>query len=418
MDEQRQRQPELASLLQAAQRPSEAESLGDGIYQSTGVSNSYLVTSSDGDLLVNAGMPGEGERHRQRYGAVSVGPLRTIVFTQSHIDHIGGWSAFTGPRVDTIVQVNFDDVREYWRRLASFYGRRTQRLWASQELAPNDGARQEVVEPNPTKRFEHNYAFDLGGRPVELHSTPGGETTDSLVVWLPVERIAFTGNLFGPMFGHVPNLYTIRGDKIRSALAYVRSVRAVRSLQPEVLITGHGDPVRGSQQIANVLGTMADAVEFLREATIEGMNKGTDLFTLMRDITLPPSLSLAEGHGKVAWNIRAIWEDHAGWFRYESTTELYDVPARAIWPELVELVGGVDSLVRSADRHLAAGRPLQALYLLDIARSSPDSADAERSRRQALEQLLEASGRVNLSETRWLETELEQTKNLHTGGIG
>ena len=59
---------------------------------------------------------------------------------------------------------------------------------------------------------------------------PGGETTDSLVIWLPDSRTAFTGNLFGPLFGHVPNLVTMRGDRYRDALTYVDSLELVLGL--------------------------------------------------------------------------------------------------------------------------------------------------------------------------------------------
>ena len=33
-----------------------------------------------------------------------------------------------------------------------------------------------------------------------------------------------------------------------------------------------------------------------------------------------------------------------GWFRYESTTELYKVPPSAVWPDIVEFVGGTATL--------------------------------------------------------------------------
>jgi glyoxylase-like metal-dependent hydrolase (beta-lactamase superfamily II) len=40
----------------------------------------------------------------------------------------------------------------------------------------------------------------IGGRRFELSGPPGGETTDSLVVWLPDDEVVFTGNTFGPLF--------------------------------------------------------------------------------------------------------------------------------------------------------------------------------------------------------------------------
>ena len=83
-----------------------------------------------------------------------------------------------------------------------------------------------------------------------------------------------------------------------------------------------------------------DATTYLRDRTIDGMNSGSDLWTLMRDVTLPTELALPQVHGKVPWIVRAIWEEHVGWFRYESTTELYDVPPSAVWPDIVESGGG------------------------------------------------------------------------------
>jgi alkyl sulfatase BDS1-like metallo-beta-lactamase superfamily hydrolase len=79
--------------------------------------------------------------------------------------------------------------------------------------------------------------------------------------------------------------------------------------------------------------------------------------TLMRSINLPSELALPQFHGKVPWLVRAIWEEHVGWFRYESTTELYDVPPSSVWPDVVELVGGTGPLIDRADAHAQAGRP-------------------------------------------------------------
>ena len=153
-----------------------------------------------------------------------------------------------------------------------------------------------------------------------------------------------------------------------------------------------------------------DATRYLRDRTIDGMNSGADLWTLMRDVTLPSELALPQVHGKVPWIVRAIWEEHVGWFRYESTTELYDVPPSSVWSDVVELVGGTAPLIERADAHAQAGRPLQALHLTDVVLAhSPDDADALRVKQTALQQLLSASGRENHSEVQWLEQEIKST---------
>ena len=143
----------------------------------------------------------------------------------------------------------------------------------------------------------------------------------------------------GPFFGHVPNLYTLRGDKIRSAMAFMHSVDRVIELGPETMFNGH-DVFRGADEIRETMSKVRNATAYLRDRTIVGMNAGSDLWTLMREVTLPAELALPQVHGKVPWIVRAIWEEHVGWFRYESTTELYDVPPSAVWRDIVELRAG------------------------------------------------------------------------------
>ena len=147
-----------------------------------------------------------------------------ITFTQGHPDHVGGWSQFNQPGVETIAQANHSDVREYWRHLHPFYVRRIMTLWGA--FMDVETAAATLPAGAGAHRFVHRHATrsNLGGRRFELYSTPGGETTDALVVWMPEHRTVFIGNLMGPFFGHVPNLYTLRGDKIRSAMTFIHSV--------------------------------------------------------------------------------------------------------------------------------------------------------------------------------------------------
>jgi alkyl sulfatase BDS1-like metallo-beta-lactamase superfamily hydrolase len=264
--------------------------------------------------------------------------------------------------------------------------------------------------------FEDRYSFELGERRFELLATPGGETTDSLVVWLPRERAVFTGNLFGPIFGHLPNLYTLRGDKIRSALRFVAGVDRVRELEAELLVTGHGDPIRGREAVRSGLERIRDATQWIHDRTVEGMNAGKDVHQLMAEIVLPVDLAIGQGHGKTSWCVRAIWEEYAGWFHYRSTTELYPVPEHAVHPDVVELAGA-DALVRRAREHADAGRPEQALHLTDmVLGSEPRDAGALQVRATALELLLERSGGENFSEVQWLRGRISQTREALEGG--
>src|ERR1700754_4707118 len=356
--------PSLDELVKQGEGSQDAVDMGDGIFMSKNIANSYLVTTPDGDVLINTGTDFEANEIKARFERVSPGPLRVITFTQGHPDHVGGWSLFDGPGVRVVAQANHSDVREYWRHLHPFYVRRIMTLWGAFMDVETQAA---TLPPEPvlTESFIDHHAFELGDRRFELLSTPGGETTDALVVWMPEHRTVFVGNLMGPFFGHVPNLYTLRGDKIRSAMAFVHSVDRVIALRPQTLINGH-DVFRGADEIVTTMTRVRDATVYLRDRTIDGMNSGADLWTLMHYVTLPPELALPQVHGKVPWLVRAIWEEHVGWFRYESTTELYDVPPSSVWSDVIDLAGGTAPMTERADAHAKAGRPLHALHLTDV----------------------------------------------------
>ena len=256
--------------------------------------------------------------------------------------------------------------------------------------------------------------LDLGGRLVELYAVSGGESEDGVIVWLPQDRTVITGNLFGPVFGNMPNLYTIRGDKIRSARRFIKSLDFVAALQPEVIVTGH-EVIAGEAEVQDALAKLRGAVIYVHDYTIEGMQAGKDVHTLMREVSLPEALQVGQAHGKLSWCVRAIWEEYAGWFHYDATTSLYGVPASSVAGDIAELSGGADALAARAELYLDQKQPLEALHLINTAlQAEPSNQRALQSRISAHQQLLEASGGENFSEVMWLKSEIESAEAQRT----
>jgi alkyl sulfatase BDS1-like metallo-beta-lactamase superfamily hydrolase len=209
------------------------------------------------------------------------------------------------------------------------------------------------------------------------------------------------------VFLAMPNLVTMRGDKPRLVQRYLPSLDTVRQLGAELLITGHGEPIRGAENIRASLTRMYAAVSYVNDATIAGMNAGKDVYTLMREIKLPDSLKIGEFHGKVSWAVRSIWEEYSGWFYYDSTTSLYGVPRSSVDRDLVELAGGADALAARANAKLEQGKALEAMHLLDVALGAEASNVAALKVKAAVLKRLQAdAGSSNLSEAMWLKSEL------------
>lgn len=398
--------PLLADLVRAGDQQLEAVAITDFIFMVKDISNAYLINTADGDVLVNSGFMDNAERNRKLFAARRSGALRKIILTQAHADHYGGVPALREPGTEVVGEKRFVGNWNYFDELGPFLRRRSAKLWAG---TLNRGSKPpEPPRVTPDIVVDRRYAFEQGGRRFEVMSTPGGEALESLVVWMPNERIVFTGNLFGPVFLAVPNLVTIRGDRPRLVERYLHSLDRVRQLGADLLITGHGEPIRGADYIRASLDKMYDAMSWLKRSVIEAMNAGKTVHEAMREIRLPAELQIGEFHGNVRWAVRSIWDELSGWFHYEdSTTGLYGVPRSSVNADLAELVGGAGPLSQRARRKLDAGEALAALHLLDIALAAePTHSDSLAVKKDALQRLLSESGGSNLSETMWLKSEI------------
>lgn len=400
--------------------------LNDFIVLSEGCSNTYLLETDEGNILVNSGMGFEAPIHFSNFQSLARASdcIRYLITTQGHVDHVGGVQYFRdrNPGLRYIAQANNSEHQSYDARLASFRARRSAfrftdafaedfAYYAAQgytDINPQDS-------PVPDETFDTRRSLALGGLELELIAVPGAETNDSLVIWLPRQRICLTGNLFGCPFGHFPNLSTVRGDRYRDALVCADAVQLVRELRPATILYGHHAPIEGEALIESELAALHGAIMHVHDATVAGMNAGAELHELMQSISLPPELEVGQGYGKVSWGVRSIWEHYAGWFHHQSTTELYSVPQRSIHADLVELAG-VDALLDRARQRMAAGEYEHALHLLDLVLSTePAQAEARALAIAVHQQLLQASENFWLSG--WLENQLKLLGGGNTGPL-
>ena len=394
-----------------AQEPVKVVKISDSIYMAPMASNVYLVITSEGNVIIDTAPAAQAAEAKELLTAVSHAPVKYIILTHGHADHIGGINLWKQPGTQIIAQRNYVEFVNYVTRLDGFFAPRNAVAFNHPvpAVGPWGGDYGAVIDP--TILFDEKYEFTLGGIKFELFSTPG-ETPDHLTVWLPTYKIAFIGDNYAgigiPEPMSFPNIYAIRGTKPRPALDWIRSIDTVLALKPEIVLNGHGDPILGQEDITRKLTRYRDAIQYVHDETVKGMDSGKDVYTLMQKIKLPSSYNLSEVFGRVSWSVRGIYDGYVGWYD-GNPSSMYELPPSSVYPDLVRLAGGTDRVTQLALEKLQAGKPVETLHLTDVALAAdPKNEAALNVRIKALENLREHT--ENFIEDGWLQYGIRKAK--------
>jgi alkyl sulfatase BDS1-like metallo-beta-lactamase superfamily hydrolase len=383
----------------------------EGLYMAPSAGNVYMVTTPEGNVIIDTALPELAADAKKLLVAENNGRVKYIILTHTHADHIGGIPLWKQPGTQIIAQRNCVEFVNYVVRLDGFFAPRNAAGFNQPQKEVGPWAGNFGGKIDATIFFDEKYEFTLGGVKFELFSTPG-ETPDHLTVWLPAYRTAFIGDNYDgaglPEPMSFPNIYTLRGTRPRPALDWIHSIDTVLALKPDIVLPGHGDPIYGNDQITRRLTRFRDAIQYVHDETVKGMNSGKDVYTLMQEIKLPDSYDLTESFGKVSWSVRGIYDGYAGWFDTIPAT-MYEAPPSSIYPDLVKLAGGPEPLVKLALAKLEAGKPVETLHLTDVVLAyDPKNTAALDARLKALNYLQERS--QNFIESGWLAYGIRTTK--------
>ena len=331
-------------------------------FRNFGSSNAVLIKGAKEAVMIDAL---ESDGYAQLAQAYVDRPVKTLIYTHTHADHTGG-AAVLGQDAEAIIAHTAQGSQPLGKLemlKASNQQRMARQLGVGLTpeeviclgigpLMPAKGSPQPLA---PTLlNDKEQYTLHGADRKMVLIAAPG-ETDDQQYVWLPEKRILCCGDNFYASF---PNLYTIRGSQYRDVSKWVDSLDKLLALEPEIMVPGHGDIVRGQAQIREIIGAYREAIAYVLEGTLQRMNQGLSLQRIVDEVKLPAHLAekpfLQEFYGTVEWSVRGIYTGYYGWFD-GNAVRLGSLPEAIRAQKYVELAGGAEAMLAAARKAHEAG---------------------------------------------------------------
>jgi alkyl sulfatase BDS1-like metallo-beta-lactamase superfamily hydrolase len=375
----------------------------DGVYVAVGFSlgNSILIEGTDGLIIVDTLTSiNDARAVKAEFDKISRKPVRAIVYTHHHADHVGGATVFAGAdRPDVYAHAFL--VAERAENLANLgrAGRDGGNQFGGplipENLHINDGVGPQLTNAGggsgyltPTKLFSGDETtITVAGVRMQLVHAPA-ETSDAIYVWLPDKRVLLPGDTFYHAF---PNLYAIRGTRLRPVDAWIGSLEQLLAVPAEYLIPSHTRPISGAAAVRGALTAYHDGIKSVFDQTIAGIKEGLRPDELVQRVKLSPELAaspyLQEFYGTVSWSVRAIYTDYIGWFD-GNATNLFPLSTKDRSEAILELAGGEAPVLLKAraafDQH---NFQLTAELTDCVLAVRPENQDAKNLKAQALTEL-------------------------------
>ncbi|PHN85417.1 MBL fold metallo-hydrolase [Vibrio splendidus] len=399
-----------------------------------GLDTPVMIEGDDGIIIVD---PGESvqmaESVKNQFRAITDKPIKAIIYSHNHIDHISGVRAWAtdeqvaSGEVKIIAQEDLTQAVANWSsNLGTLFGHRTSYTGAKhveegEHGTVNDGLGPRFMQGDisfiePNMLVEKNGTLDItiSGVHMQIVNVPS-ETKDEIVVYLPEQKILHAAEVLqGENF---PNLHTIRGTKFRDPSMWFKGIDVMRQFDTEIMINSHGRPVEGKEAVADVLTAYRDAIQYTHDQTIRHMNKGLTPDELVKVVKLPKHLAdhpwLGEHYGTVAHAVRQIYVGYNGFFEadpWQLEPMAYEQRAKAF----VEIMGGRDNIIDTAKAAIKAENYTFAAEILSYPITvNKDDMEARALKAQAYKAW--SADQVNINWRNWAlnaAAELEGTRDF------
>ncbi|MGD9978109.1 MAG: MBL fold metallo-hydrolase [Bacteroidales bacterium] len=370
--------------------------VNDQVYREEGSCNSYMIKTANGYVLVDPGGTADSTSWMAYYFK-NVKP-KAIILTHSHADHLRGISKwYDNYKVPIYINKNARQYIKDEEMLSEFYEKRAL-------VQGNVPARPEL-DWEKLSYFSDIDTLQVDDLKFVLHPSPA-ETPDATVIEIPQLRAVICGDSYYTSF---PNIGVLRGSVPRLTSGYINAMDITVNSKSEFLLPGHGEPIIGGKNVLIKAKNYRDAIQYVLDKTIEGMNSGKSDIDIMNEMTLPDSFSVDESYGRASWTAKGIYDYYNGWFN-GSIDELYPPKDNEINQTLIK-IAGISKIIEEANNQLKLGNFSVALSLTSIVLSAePGNKEAANIRIECLNELFGKSR--NYIERQWLRYEKKKLSTI------
>lgn len=353
--------------------------IGENVYSAVGygLANIIMVEGSDGIVIVDTGCGvDQAAEVLGEFRKISKKPVKFIIYTHHHADHVGGTRGFVEPAdvaSGKVVIISHDSLpAEFVQengvigevmsiRAGSQYNSFLAMLKPDEVQNMNSGigpifSYQKTGFLLPTKMFHDKLDMTLCGVPMQMRYVPS-EANSEICVFLPKEKILLSAEVIQD---HTfPNLYTLRGANFRDPETWVKSIDFMRTLEADYMVPQHGPPVEGKFEVAKILEMHRDGIQLVHDQSLRFADDGYAKDELIQKVRLPEVLAnyspwLREFYGSVKHSAPQVYSGYIGWFDGDPVA-LDPTPRVDFAKRMVALIGGHDRVLSEAKQAYESG---------------------------------------------------------------
>jgi alkyl sulfatase BDS1-like metallo-beta-lactamase superfamily hydrolase len=323
------------------------------------IANASWINTSEGTVLIDTLMgPVVAEQMKQKVLETG-GPIKTIIYTHHHGDHVGGASVFMDQNPEIIGQrfliedlEKIEILKEHRARIASI-----------QFNVPYDPNRSRQFI-RPTRTFSDTMTFSLGGKTFELYHARA-ETDDAAWVYVPEIKAVFVGDLIIAGFPNIGNPF----KPTRFALPWARALEAVRAKKADLLIAHGGRAVYQGAEVKELLDATIEAIYSIHDQVVDGLNKDIPIEEMIHQIKLPDHLQnnkyLQFVYSRPEFAVYNIYRWYHGYFDH-NPAHLLPRPDKEVNAEIFNMIGSAQTILDRSKALYVQGKAQLALQVLDI----------------------------------------------------